>query len=68
MLIHTSGKKVDHSGDYKQVMNVMNALANKDDKNFEKYVKQLWQIAERRYGTSGMADNITSYIIDNISN
>ena len=67
MLIHTSGRKVDHSEDYKQIMNVLNILANQDDKNFEKYVRQIWEIAKRRYGTSGIADKLTSYIIENIS-
>jgi len=67
MLIHTSGRKVDHSEDYKQTMNVLNVLANQDDKNYGKYVKQIWETAKSRYGTSGIADKITSYIIDNIS-
>jgi len=67
MLVHTSGRKVDHSGDYKQTMNVFNTLANRDDKNFEKYVREIWEIGKSRYGTSGIADKLTSYIVENIS-
>lgn len=67
MLIHTSGRKVDHSGNYKLVLNLFNALGNEDDKNYEKYVKQIWEIAKKRYGTSKSADKVTSYIIDNVS-
>jgi len=67
MLIHTSGRKVDHSEDYKQTMSLLNILANQDDKNFEKYVRQIWEIAKSRYGTSGIADKLTSYIVENIS-
>jgi hypothetical protein len=67
MLIHTSGRKVDHSGDYKLVLSVFNALRNPDDNNYEKYVKQIWEIAKKRYGTSKIANKITSYVIENVS-
>lgn len=67
MLIHTSGKKVDMSEDHKQVINVFNILGNQDDKNYDKYVQQIWETAKKRYGKSKIADKLTSYIIDNIS-
>lgn len=66
MLIHTSGKKVDHSEDYKQVINVFNVLGNKDHKDYEKYIKEIWEMAEKRYGSAKIADEITSYIANNI--
>lgn len=67
MLIHTSGRRVDHSEDYKQVIDVFNVLGNQNDKNYEKYIRQIWETAEKRYGTSKIADKITSYITNNIS-
>jgi hypothetical protein len=67
MLIHTSGKKVDMSEDYKQVTNVFNSLSNKEDKNYEKYVRQIWDIAKRSYNTANITDELTSYILSNIS-
>ncbi len=67
MLIHTSGKKVDMSEDYKQVMNVLNVLENKEDKKYEKYIKNIWEIAKKSYETSSNANKVTSYIVNNIS-
>jgi hypothetical protein len=67
MLIHTSGRRVDHSEDYKQVINVFNVLVNSNHKNYEKYIREIWEMAEKRYGTSEIADEITSYITNNIS-
>ncbi len=67
MLVHTSGKKVDHSLDYKNVINTLNVLENKHDINFSKYIKQIWEIGRARYVTSEIADKITLYIVNNIS-
>ena len=65
MLIHTSGKKVDHSDDYKQTVKVTNCLRNHDDKNFNGYVKEIWEIAQKRYPEEG--DSIVQYILEQIS-
>ena len=67
MLIHTSGRRVDHSEDYKQVMNVFNVLGNPSDNKYKDYVQQIWEIAKKRYGTQDIADKITLYIISNIA-
>ncbi len=67
MLIHTSGKRVDHTEDYKQVMNVFNVLGNPDNEKYGKYIKKIWEMAKKRYGTQDIADRITRYIISNIS-
>ena len=69
MLIHTSGKRADMTVDYQQVVGVFNVLKNPDDKDYAKYVKRIWAIAERRYGISdpGAADRITKYVVGNIS-
>lgn len=66
MLVHTSGKRVDHSDDYKHVIKVLNSLNDKKDKNFEVYLKDIWEIASQRFGQD-LADKITSYICANIA-
>lgn len=65
MLIHTSGKRADHTEDYKQVVKVFNILKNVKDTQYEKYVKNIWEVAEKRY--TGNEDIITEYILKNIS-
>jgi len=64
MLVHTSGKKVDHSSDYKQIVKTLNALKDEDNPKFEAYLKNLWEIAHERYESS--ADAITRYVRNNI--
>jgi len=59
MLIHTSGIKADHEKDYDQVVKIINALKNEHDKNFEPYLKRIFEIAAERY-QSGR--DITSFI------
>jgi hypothetical protein len=65
MLIHTSGKKADHSEDYKEVVKTMTILNSSDDKNTVKYYEKIWNIAKDKY--SGEEDEIVQYIMDNIS-
>ncbi len=66
MLIHNSGKRADHSEDYKQVVNVFNVLNNPGNGKYDDYVKQIWEIAKKRYETNEIADEVTKYIIENI--
>lgn len=63
-LIHTSGKKADHSVDYKLVIKILEAM--KDDKNnsHATYLKRMWEIAKERY--PGHENQITKYVIENI--
>jgi len=67
MLIHTSGKRVDHTEDYKQAVKTFNVLENKNDGKWEKYIKRVWGIAKERYQDDKVAEEITEYIIKNIS-
>jgi hypothetical protein len=64
MLIHTSGKKADHSEDRRQIVKIVEALKDNSDKNFAKYVQKIWEIAKKRY--PGQQDEITAFIIENI--
>lgn len=63
-LVHTSGIKEDHTKDYRIIHKVFGVLSNKSHKVHERYVKQLWEIANERY--SDEADSITEYILRNI--
>ena len=65
MLVHTSGKKVDHSKDYKQIIHIISSLKNHTDKKFNKYVEEIWMIAQKKY--FGDEDSIVTYILNQIS-
>jgi len=67
MLIHTSGKRADHTEDYKQVVKAFNVLEDKDNGKWKKYIQQIWDMANKRYQDEETANEITEYIIKNIS-
>jgi hypothetical protein len=64
MLIHTSGKKLDHKSDKKPIDDVMNALADTHSKKFEIYTHEIDKIATRLYGHE-QASSILAYIVKN---
>jgi hypothetical protein len=64
MLIHTSGKKLDHKSDKKPIDDVMNALSDVHSKKFETYTNDLAKIAASLYG-SDQAAKLVSYIVKN---
>jgi len=64
MLIHTSGIKVAHEQDYKQVVKMFSVLRDTDHSSFESYVKQIYDIAAKNY--AGSEEEITKYIIGHI--
>lgn len=66
ILIHTSGKRVDHSKDYEQVINLLNILSEENNKNWSKYIEQIWEIAKNDWGDE-LAYEIARYIKENIS-
>lgn len=61
-LIHTSGKKADHSDDYKRIVKIFETLRDSTNSNHESYYKNIWEIAKRRY--SGKEDQITAYVLE----
>lgn len=65
ILIHTSGKKADHTEDYQQVVKTFNVLKNDHDRDFEKYLRQVWTIAQKRY--PGHENDVTRYVRENIN-
>lgn len=64
MLIHTSGKKLDHKSDKKPIDDVMNALSDVHSKKFESYTQELDKIAAKLYGPS-QTGRILGYIVRN---
>jgi hypothetical protein len=60
MLIHTSGKKLDHKSDKKPIDDVMNALSDTHSRKFEDYTHEISKIASSLYPQQ--ADGILSYI------
>jgi hypothetical protein len=66
MLIHTSGKKIDHKADWYVFDQTVAALISRGGADFERFAKEIWGIASKRYGDD-KADGLTTYILDNIS-
>lgn len=65
MLVHTSGKKVDHKTDWGVMYAALKDLLDRQSDNFEKYTRQIWEIARSRYPDAD-PDRLTHYILDNI--
>jgi len=63
ILIHTSGKKVDHAEDYKQIVKILDVLRNEEHKKYPKYLENIWRIAQERY--PGYEDDVIKYIVGN---
>ena len=62
MLIHTSGKKLDHKSDKKPIDDVQNALSDVHSKKFEAYTHELDKIAAKLYGADQGVVN-SGYIV-----
>ena len=66
MLVHTSGKKVDHKTDWGTMHSALNNLIKEDPKTFETYTKYIWDLCVKRFPDAD-ADRITNFILNNIS-
>ena len=64
MLVHTSGKKLDHKSDKKPIDDVMNALSDTHSHKFETYTRELARIAAAIYGEK-QAERILGYVVRN---
>lgn len=64
MLVHTSGSKVDHSADATTINSIFGALSDSSHSKRNKYVKELWDIADERY--PGSATELTQFVLRNI--
>lgn len=67
MLVHTSGKKADHSSDHEAIVKAFDILAKDDpnDDKFKKYYEEIYRIAEERY--PGEGNEIAQYVFQNRS-
>jgi hypothetical protein len=65
ILVHTSGKKADHTEDYKVVIRTLEALKDDKSTHFRTYVERIWTLAQGRY--PGEEDRITQYVVSNIN-
>jgi hypothetical protein len=66
MLVHTSGKKVDHKADWYVFDKIIAALLDPTSKEYARYAEDIWRIARDRYADVDPND-LTAYVIDNIS-
>lgn len=66
MLVHTSGKKIDHKSDWASLQQTLAELSLRSGARFEKYVEEIWHLARSRY-LDADPDELTAYILDNIS-
>lgn len=66
-LIHTSGNKIDHSVDYKNVLKTFDVLMDKENLNWEKYIRKIYEIAFKKVNDSDIADKVVCFIIENIA-
>jgi len=63
ILIHTSGKRADHTIDYKEVVSLFNVLKDSSNTKCEKYYSSISSMAEAMY--PGEAENIVRFIYEN---
>ncbi len=64
-LIHTSGNTADHRIDEDTTNKIIDVLSDDNHTQFQKYVKELYDIAVQKYGQD-KADDLVIYIISNI--
>ncbi len=62
-LVHTSGKKADHSIDYKEIVKSFEILRDESNKEHDRFYEDIFEIAIERYPDH--AQGITKYIIEN---
>lgn len=65
-LVHTSGKKIDHKSDWGVIHKALDTLVDRSGADFERYTKKIWELARDRYSDAD-ADNLTAYVLENIS-
>jgi hypothetical protein len=65
-LVHTSGKKADHKTDREIIESAMKALVDRSGKDFEAFLKIIYEQAEKLYPHS-KSDDLTKYVIQNAS-
>jgi hypothetical protein len=65
LLVHTSGKKVDHKSDWTTMHQALTTLV-KEEKDFETYTRYIWELCRDRFPDAD-SDRLTRYILKNVS-
>lgn len=66
MLVHTSGKKLDHEADRITIEEAVHALTESDSPQFAALVSRVYSTAQELY-PGGDPEDITSYVVSNAS-
>lgn len=66
LLVHTSGKKIDHKRDLGVFRKIFSELDNRSGRKYEQYLREIWLIAQTKYNDIKPVD-IVRYIISNLS-
>lgn len=64
ILVHTSGKKVDHKSDWNVVQAAFDVLVSRSGQEYATYTKTIWETCRKRYADAD-PDTLTRYILDN---
>lgn len=64
MLVHTSGKTLEHQEDFRVVERTLHILSTPSDPKFEQYVKALLKVAEEY---SSNPDSVAEFVLRNIN-
>lgn len=66
MLVHTSGKRIDHKNDQEIIESFVSSLMNPNSAEFEKIVAWVHRVAKQLYPTED-PNSITAYVVQNAS-
>ncbi|WP_082575523.1 Z1 domain-containing protein [Lysobacter sp. Root667] len=66
LLVHTSGKKIDHRSDWHVMHQALGVLVDRSGPQFIAYTRAIWDLCKERYPEVN-PNTLTSYILDNIS-
>lgn len=66
LLVHTSGKKVDHKSDWSTMHQALTAMISRNSDSFATYTKYIWDLSKSRFPDAD-PDRITHYILNNIA-
>ncbi len=64
MLIHTSGRKIDHKADLESFRKIFSVLDDRNHRKFEKYAEEIWNAARSAHPDMS-ADTLTRYVLTN---
>ena len=66
MLVHTSGKKADHTEDHQVIIKIFNELQAANGDKFKKYLTEIIENIKKKY--PGKERVLTEYIVTNSGN